>query len=477
MVCTAAGQLEGDILEGLASLVDKSLLRQVEEQAAGAGETEGHFWMLHMLREYGLEALTTSGELEVTQETHALCYLALAEQAEPHFKGAEQGRWFARLEQEHENLRAALSCLLERARMEVQAEEGREHAEQALRLCAALFWFWSECMFYREGWSFLERALAMRKGVNVSLQARVLSNAGALLQQLDDTERAEVLIGESLTLYRELGDAAGVASSLFLLGRVAQQRNQYALVRAHLEEVKVLFQQVGDTWSRGRCLTDLACMTTSQGEYGRALALLEESLGLYQALGDQPRIGLVLYLLACVLFVSQSDLARAPALAEQSLALDREVATKLCCADPLRLLGEIRLVQGEQTRARELAEESVAIFREIGSRWDTAVALISLARVVACQGDHAAARVLYQESLALLNKIADKEAIATCLEGLGAVVTTQGTVEAPLAGVRWAAQLWGAAEQWRPPCHPSTAPTTSGWWPPHTRSWVRMPLL
>jgi hypothetical protein len=109
VVCTAAGQLEGDILEGLASLVDKSLLRQVEEQAAGAGETEGHFWMLHMLREYGLEALTTSGELEVTQEAHALCYLALAEQAEPHFKGAEQGRWFARLEQEHENLRAALS--------------------------------------------------------------------------------------------------------------------------------------------------------------------------------------------------------------------------------------------------------------------------------------------------------------------------------------------------------------------------------
>jgi len=444
VVYRVAGELSGDVLDGLLSLVDKSLLRQ-EESAQG----EPRFGMLQVLREFGLERLAASGEMEATRQAHALYYLALAEEAQPYLRRAEQGRWLARLEQEHENLRAALSWLLERAHMEVQTKEGREQSERALRLCVALFSFWYNRGYLREGWTFLERALAVREGVDASLRARVLYNAGFLLWEMDDMERAEALTGESLTLYRELGDTAGVARSLCLLGAVARQRSQYAAARVLDEEAGALFQLVGDTWGRGRCLTDLARMATMQGEYDRARALLEESLGLYRALGDKQRIGWVLYLLAHVLFVSQSDLARASALAEQSLALQREVGAKFFIGPPLSLLGAICLVQGKQTRARELAEESVAILREGGSGWDTAVALIGLARVVACQGDHAAARVLYQESLALLNKVGGKESIATCLEGLGAVVAAQGAEGAPLAGARWAARLWGAAETLR----------------------------
>lgn len=215
------------------------------------------------------------------------------------------------------------------------------------------------------------------------------------------------------------------------------------------EEAGALFQQVGDTWGRGRCLTELARIATAQGEYDRARTLLEESLALYRALGDQQRIGWVLYLLAHVLFVSQGDLARAAALAEQSLALQREVGAKAFISDPLRLLAEIRLAQGEQTRAREIAEESMATEEEVGSEGGAAVTFISLARVIAFQGDHATARALYQERFALLHKTGNNELIAICLEGLAAVVPAQGSVEAPLAGARWAAQLWGAAETLR----------------------------
>ena len=210
----------------------------------------------------------------------------------------------------------------------------------------------------------------MRKGVDRSLQARTLSTAGGLLWQLDDLERAEALTGESLALYRELGETAGVADALLLLGAVARNRSQYALARAQLEEAKALFQHVGDTWKRGQCLTDLARIATVQGEYDRARALLEESLALYRALGDQLYIAWVLYHLACVLFESQSDLTRAAALAEQSLALNREADATSCSTDPLGLLAEIHLVQGEQTRARELAEECVAICRELGTGWE-----------------------------------------------------------------------------------------------------------
>jgi hypothetical protein len=133
-----------------------------------------------------------------------------------HLEGAEQIRWFARLEQERENLRAALSWMLGHASLEVQEE-------RALRLCAALSWYWYWYGYFREGWSFLEQALTMRKGVDRSLQARTLSAAGGLLWQLDDPARAETLASEGLALYGELGDTAGMADALLLLGAVARR--------------------------------------------------------------------------------------------------------------------------------------------------------------------------------------------------------------------------------------------------------------
>jgi ATP/maltotriose-dependent transcriptional regulator MalT len=161
-----------------------------------------------------------------------------------------------------------------------------------------------------------------------------------------------------------------------------------------------------------------------------------------QSLGDQLYIAWILYHLACLLFESQSDLTRAAALAEQSLALNREAGARPCSADPLGLLAEIYLVQGEQTMARERAEECVAICKEEGGGYWIALASISLARILASQGDRVAARALYQESFALLHKIDNKVFIAACLEGLGAVGAVQGQPA-------WAARLWGAAEALR----------------------------
>ena len=438
VVCKTLGDETMHVLEGVASLLDKNLVQQTVQER----EEEPRFVLLETIREYGLERLAQAGETEATREAHAAYYLALAEEAQPYLQGAEQTRWFARLEQERENLRVALSYLLERARMEMQAEWGREQAERALRLCVALFPFWYNRMYFREGWSFMERTLELGEGVVASLRARVLYNAGFLLWDMDDQGRVEALAGESLTLYRELGDTAGMARALTLVGAVAWLRGQYAAARVQIEEAGALFQQAGDTWGRGRCLTELARIATAQGEYDRARALLEESLALYRALGDKQRIGWVLCLLGRVLFESQGDLTRAAALAEQSLALQREVGAKYFIHEPLRLLGEIRLAQGEQTRARELAEESVETEEDIGGGGLAASALICLARVIAAQGDHAAARALYQESFPLLHKLDNKERIATCLEGLGAVGAVQGQPA-------WAARLWGAAETLR----------------------------
>jgi len=220
-------------------------------------------------------------------------------------------------------------------------------------------------------------------------------------------------------------------------------RNQYALARSYLEEAETLCKEVGDTWSRGQCLTQLARISTAQGEYARARTLLEESRGLYSTLGDQQRLGWVLLLLARVLFLSQGDLAEAQALAEQSLALLREVNDTWIIVFVLNLLGQMRLHKGELAPARELFEASLAIAKEVGwSRWYIAESQLGLAHVVALQGEVEQARALCQRSLALVREIDNKEGISTCLEGLADIVARQGE---PL----WAARLWGAAEALR----------------------------
>jgi predicted ATPase len=190
-VCTAAGELTGDVLEGLASLVDKSLLRQEEQ-----GEGEPRFAMLQVLREFGLERLSSARELETTRQAHAGYYVRLSEEAEPHLRDSEQARWLDRLEQE--NLRTALSWLLEQSHLEVEREKGKEPAKRALRMSAALSWFWYLRGYVREERTFLERALSAREGVAALVRAKALLAAAGLAWIQDDFERVDALCGESL---------------------------------------------------------------------------------------------------------------------------------------------------------------------------------------------------------------------------------------------------------------------------------------
>jgi hypothetical protein len=129
-------------------------------------------------------------------------------------EATEQGRWMTRLEQEHENLRAALFWLLAQARG--GRERSKQQAEQALRFCTALFW--SIRGYSREGQHFLEQALALGENVSVPVRAKAFYTAANLAFHLDDLERTEKLGSESLHLSLELGDKVGMADALWLLG-------------------------------------------------------------------------------------------------------------------------------------------------------------------------------------------------------------------------------------------------------------------
>jgi predicted ATPase/DNA-binding CsgD family transcriptional regulator len=415
------------VFDGITSLIDKSLLQQSEQEEDG-GE-EPRYAMLETIRDYGLDCLETSGEREVTQEAHAVYYMRLAEAAEPELRGSQQAAWFDRLEREHDNLRAALHCLLE-----------REQGEMALCLGYALTWFWFVRDHGREGYAFLEQALARSDGVSVAVRAKALGTAGNLAGP-GNVDRAEGLCQESLALYQEIGDKAGIGTSYFFLGIVAEWKSQPVLARTRYEESLVYSRAAGDSSLVGWALHTMAQMSLYEGDYTAYSLLAEESLTCFRQVGDKTAMSATLGLLSGEPYFSQGDAKKAQVLVEESLALSKEIGFKRDEGRHLSFLGELFDYQGKPEMARLRLEESLAIWNELEDKEGMGEALTRMARVEAHQGNCIAARTLYKQSLELMSESYHSE-IATCLEGLAGVVAAQGELA-------WAGQLWGAAEALR----------------------------
>jgi predicted ATPase/class 3 adenylate cyclase/DNA-binding CsgD family transcriptional regulator len=409
---TAGGTDEG-VLEGIASLLDKSLLQRTERD----GE-EPRFVMLETIREYGLEVLASGGEAEAMRQAHAIYYLALAEQAEQELNGQQQIAWFERLEREHDNLRAALSWFLE------QGSDGQS-GELGLRLSGALWQFWFIRGFVSEGRQWLERVLEISRGVRSAVRAKALVGAGQIATLQDDFGQTEVLCGEGLALYRELGDRRGSATALSSLGYAALMRSKYAVARALEEEALALFREVGDTEGSVLALQILASVLFYQGEYARAYTLLEESRVLSEVAGNVRDHAASLMLLGLVLLF-QGDLARAFERLEESLYVSKEVGYKRNIGLSIYFLGLVTFLQGDVARARSLLEESLVFFKEVGERGRIAQVFASQGLISFSQSDYAMARVLMVEGLKISLELDYKWDIVGCLEGLAAVVTAQG---------------------------------------------------
>ena len=250
-VCAALPDGVGQVLEGVSSLLDKSLLQQSEHETG-----EPRLSMLETLREYGLECLRASGEAEAIQHAQADYYLRLAEEAGPQLKAAGQLVWLARLAQEQENLRAALGWLIEQG-------EG----ELALRLVGALWWFWFMHGDWSEGRRWLEAALQLLSAQEpTAARAIALSGAGELAWPLGDYLAAQRLLSESVTLARELGDERGLAGSLGILGLVLQEQGELAAGRSHVEEGLALCRRLDRTWDLARAAAQCRTHCAEAGE-------------------------------------------------------------------------------------------------------------------------------------------------------------------------------------------------------------------
>ena len=415
-----------EVLDGVASLLDKSLLRQ-QEQASG----EPRFRMLETIREYGLECLTASGEEPAVRRAHADYFLTLVEAAELALAGPDQATWLERLEAEHDNLRAALRW----------AEESGE-AEIGLRLAGALCQFWLMRGHLREGQERLARLLGLAgASPRTAVRARALTRAGHLADNLSDYTAAHAFFAESLAIRRELGEKGGIATALNDLGWVAWHRNDYTAVRALSEESLAIWRELGDKAGIATSLHNLGWVAYHRGEYAAAHALCQESLGLHRELGDKLGIAYELGHIGQAAH-RQGDYRRAMALLEERLALYRDMGMKPLFAWTSSMLAAVAHDQGNEERATALLEESLTLFRDIGDKDGLAFTLSILGTVAHTQGDDERATALYEESLALRRELGDKHGLAECLEGLAGVAGAQQQLER-------AARLLGSAETLR----------------------------
>ena len=372
-VCDTKGDLGMDMLDGMASLVDKSLVQQVESE-----RHESRFVMLETIREYALERLAVSGEEALARRAHAAYCLVLAEEGASGPAGTE---WLERFALEHDNFRAGLDWLTETG-----------DAEWGLRLGAALFHFWETCEYLAEGRARLGKLLNLAGAIApTKAHARALFAAGVLAGEQGDYDSADALIRKSLNIALQLGDKQGAAVSLNALAVHARDRGDVTVACSLFEESLALWRELGDQKAAARCLSNLANVVELQGDYSRARSLYAECLLIFQELGDWTGV-----------------------------------------AWSTNYQGDVARDQGDFAAARTLYERGLEIFRELGDRWGIAGTLGDLGSLARVQGNYSAATSLYRESIKIFQELDHKRGIARLLECFACAAAAQGEAERSL---------------------------------------------
>jgi predicted ATPase/serine/threonine protein kinase len=416
-VCDTKGDLNFNLLDGIASLLDKSLVQQIED---AIGETR--FVMLGTIREYALEKLEAAGELPLTKRAHAAYCLVLAEEETTQ----ESEQWLQRCAVEQDNFRAGLEWLT-----------GTGDAEWGLRLGTALFRFWDVRESLAEGRNSLDKLLNLEGAqASTKARARALFAAGVLAHEQGDCRTAEALIGESQNIARRLGDKTGVAVSLNALGVVAGDEGNVEAARDLFAESLAMWREVGDQKAVARALSNLASVIKLLGDYDRALALHSECLSIFRELGDQTGVAWSLNYQGD-LQRDRGDSTAAQSLYEQGLAIFRELGDRWGIAGTLRDLGSLAREHGDYSTARSLYAESIKLFRDLDHRR-------GIARLLECAACSAAAQLEAERSLRLAG------AAAALRQHIGAPLTPteQAKLEASLKPARQVLTSSVAATAW-----------------------------
>jgi tetratricopeptide (TPR) repeat protein len=251
-------------LDDFGTLVDYSLVKPIGDD---------RFLMLETIGEYALERLRERNEEHELRERHAQYFAELAERAYGHRFDAE-AEWSARLERDHDDLRAALDWL------------AKDDPDRAIELAGALGWFWLLRGLLDEGSGRLAAALSA-SSVTGRVRARALTSFGALVARQGDAPAGIAQLDAAVAIWRDLGDPDELASALDNLGwPLVYDANDNARALEAFEQSLELRRELGDAAGETRALVGIAQVLVAMGETGRAEAI---SSDLLDRAADDPR--------------------------------------------------------------------------------------------------------------------------------------------------------------------------------------------
>jgi predicted ATPase/class 3 adenylate cyclase len=332
-----------DALEVLGSLVDKSLVTRVPDLPS-------RFGMLETIREFGLERLEDAGEATATRDRHAAFFLALVEEAAPHLRGVDQRRWLDRLEQEHDDVRAALRWAIDSG-----------DATTALRMIGAVWRFWHLHSHLADGRRYTEEVLALPGAApRNNDRVRGLTAFGGMAYWQQDVPAFRAAYEESLSIARELGDRAEEAEQTYNLAFAPAMEDDIPTSLELIERARQMFEELENRRGVADCRWFQAIVARMGGDLDRSRTLAEESLQIHQEIGDRFGGTVALYGLGRTA-LEQGDLDTVSASFLTALDNDELLGNRTGAGVILDNLAAKARLEGDHLRALRLAGASAAM--------------------------------------------------------------------------------------------------------------------
>jgi predicted ATPase/DNA-binding SARP family transcriptional activator len=369
-VCDAKSAL--DYLE---QLIIDSLLT-TEETPSGI-----RFRMLETVREFAAEQLALEERKEVDRR-HALYFHDWLMSAND--SGSEQIAWFGQLDQDLDNVRAALAWSLREV----------HEIESGLEIAGALVGYWQARCYFSEGRSWYDRLLERAEEAPTPGLGQALYGAGLLAARQGDFQAAALKLKQCLEIVSVLGDKASMALAQNELGGIAFSRGDYEQARFHYETCLALARALGKPKRVAVALGNLANVALTAGDYPSARALHLESLKIRREVNDRFGEAITLHNLGYLAY-TEKQLTEARAYYEQSLEIKRELANPYSISITLRGMAEVIKAQGDDKAAIAYACESLALARELKARMQLVHILNLLISLVRERGDAEMAARMY----------------------------------------------------------------------------------
>ncbi|HJU36941.1 MAG TPA: BTAD domain-containing putative transcriptional regulator [Gaiellaceae bacterium] len=340
-----------DVFETLASLVDESLVRPLRRPTG-----EPRFALLETIREYAGELLAASGEEETLRRRHCEHVLARVEEAAAawYAGGNPQESFFPVLDEELDNLRAALSWAASAGELELE-----------VRLGAAARWYWVVQGHLSEGRRAFDGIIERTAGAPKELRATALVHGAIFPFRQGDTTLSAALLQESLDLYRELGDEEGIARATAELGGIAIAELDLDKAAALYEEAVPLLRRLGNVARLATAIANLGTIAHMRGDPASAVQLYAEAIALDRAANEDDALAVNLHNLGR----SELQLGRTEEALEalrESLALARRLGYREVIAYLLGGFAEVAMREDDAPRAATLLGASESLFSEIG---------------------------------------------------------------------------------------------------------------